>query len=501
MSSPELDASTSNAVEAPASSSLAAAMSAPASILAALGSALASNRSQGIPPLSSIQNYSPVPSPRYTQRTERNSYSAPVSPIPSAPATVQVPSVPVVPLSARSPIRTPSVSASPVASAAVLPRTPLRTPSLSSSLGKTPVSSRSSMSSARTALTSAATPRSQNSPINPLIASSPLSLSSAPTTPILPPTPDQRQNLDQPLSFESEGVAVSQDSIEHDLAKLQYIVTAKVLIDSGNGPEARYLETINPRGKKVFIELDNEGFIAVTPNDLTLHEGKMATVIPYSVKVGALECAGLDVCGIAFVCDNGICTLSSDYANDNKQVETNFIYTENPEIEVKSDGAARLADRITPYPIVRLSELRRKPDVVLKNVDEVTRRIRNTAYAGCISDLKASEDAIEKLQATFAEFKKAQLDVSSRLTNSLKELEKVNEQYIHTPPVTDTQIKNHQLMITNFKKRHELAVDLLYTCKRVGKIRDEINSITQQLKEATSSLKKEFSGVEYVLTE
>lgn len=463
-------------------------LSLPANILATLGSALSPTRSQGsqvsqgsqgsqvvtpgsqgapqvitprtpIPPIASLRGYSsprpPSPIPSYTPRSYLE------SPLPSANG------IPVVPISSL-PVSTRS-----------RPLSPIRIPPVVTSSAVTPVSS--------PVVTPLVT--------SPVVASNRSSMGSlVPMT-----TPRQDKNLSMPLEIASEGVLVPEDSIEHMLAKHQYIVTAKILIEGEHGTEARYLEAINPRGKKVFIELDEAGFIAVTPDDLTLHEGKPATVIPYSIKVGALECAALDVCGIAFVCNNGICTLSPDVVTQNKPVETNFIYTEPTVVDVKSDGAARLTDRITPYPIVRLSEIKKKPREVLTNVDEVTRRIRNTAYTGCLKELKETEKASHDLHMAFLDFQKTQMDASTRLTESIRELEEVNNKYIANPPTTEAQVANYRLMIANMRKRHEMVVDLLYTCDRVNKVRDNMLQLKEQLNEASAFLRKEFKNVNYVL--
>lgn len=462
-------------------------LSLPASILATLNGALtprsSSNfineaQSQGsrpsIPSITSLRGYSsprPPSPPRTYIESPRLTTPTSVVPISALPVSNRPPSRPLSPIrlsSAGTPVVTPVVTpiGTPVVTPIVIPSPP--------STVITPSSPVASLGSTKTVSMGSLVPMA---------------------------TPRQEANLSMPLQIESEGNLVPENSIEHMLAKHQYIVTAKILVEGEHGTEARYLEAINPRGKKVFIELDEAGFIAVSPDDLTLHEGKPATTIPYSVKVGALECAAMDVCGIAFVCDNGICTLSPDVVTQNKPVETNFIYTETPVVDVKSDGAARLTDRITPYPIVRLSEIKKKPKEALNNVDEVTKRIRNTAYTGCLKDLKGTEVASHELHHAFMEFQKVQMDASTRLTESIRELEKVNDEYIRSPPTNDVTIAKYHQLIYNMRKRHEMAVDLLYTCQQVNKIRDDMLRLKGQLNEATVFIKNEFKNVNYVLPE
>ena len=350
-----------------------------------------------------------------------------------------------------------------------------------------------------TAGTEQMTPSMEVSAI-PIIIPTPIGEEVTPVTPEL-----------TPLTFEIEGKETPEEGIEHQLARLGYIVTAKILIngsDSGTdhrserpvGTEARFLEAINPRGQKVFIELDTEGFVAISPSDLTLIEGKHATVIPYSVKVGALECAQMNICGVAFVCANGLCTLQREMAvgSGPNIYETNFIYTERVAIK---DGTAKLGDRITPYPIVRLSEIVDSPEEMVRSVDTVTKRIRDTAYAGCKSDLMKTDDAITNLRKNFLAFKDAQEVASKRLTTSFEELEKVYKQYEAYPPKTDEDIQNYRLLISNMKKRHELAVDLQYMCQQVSRAYSEISRLSKHYEEALNTLKKEFAGVEYVIKE
>lgn len=324
-----------------------------------------------------------------------------------------------------------------------------------------------------------------------------------PSTPMerMPITPPYAEAENTPLTIEIDGKVVPEEGIEHQLARLGYIVTAKILINGAEheGVEARFLEAINRRGQKVFIELDTEGFVAISPTDLTLVEGKHATVIPYSVKVGALDCAQMDICGVAFICSNGLCTLQREMVGTGPNIyETNFIYTEKPTIR---DGVAKLGDRMTPYPIIRLSEIQENPEAMLKSVDTVTKRIRDTAYASCMADLEKTEDAITNLRKNFTSFKEAQESASKRLMVSVEELNKVYKQYQNNPPKTDRQIADYRLLIANMKKRHELTVDLHYMCQQVSRSYGEISRLAKQYDEALNTLKKEFAGVEYVIKE
>jgi hypothetical protein len=183
--------------------------------------------------------------------------------------------------------------------------------------------------------------------------------------------------------------------------------------------------------------------------------------MPYSVKAKAIDCAKYDVCGVAFNCDDYICILDQD--EKLKPRETNFVFIENNESAV---GSLVDEEPFISYPVVRLSEIRVNNTLVLKNCDEVTKRLRNTAYTSLQNVLESGVNNVNNVNNDYNNFNKLYYEVAVKIDNDIKELETLNNQYLIIPPVTDDDKIKFRLVQHNLKKRNQAADDLLRSMKR-----------------------------------
>lgn len=288
---------------------------------------------------------------------------------------------------------------------------------------------------------------------------------------------------------------LSQDSVEQLLAKKGYTVTAKILVQGSEGAEARYFEAINKMGHKILIELDTDGFVAIGPDDLTLQEGKIATVIPYSTKNGILESSANEVLGIAFICADGICTLVKDEGPN--PTETTFVYSNSSQGKI-----GKLGDQITPYPIVRLSEIGQDNEGTIDyTIKKVTEKMRDDDYKACRAQFHQTKEEISNLARAFDGYERAIMEADARLKSAIHELEDINARYIRNPPTDEVNRENYRQVVYNLRRRHEMAVDLMYLCSIVAHKRAKINRLTEHIKEVTKEIQDEFSTVGYVLKE
>ena len=290
--------------------------------------------------------------------------------------------------------------------------------------------------------------------------------------------------------YDSREDLVENNAIDQMLEEEGYQITAKVLVQGDAGNEARYLEVTDKDGHKAFVELDTGGYVAIEPDDFTLVEGALETVIPYSTKRGALECAGSS-CGVAFVCQNGICTI--ERIGVELPHEKTFVYSNKV-----TERTGQLGDQAVPYPIIRLSELRENPSEVLATIDEVTRRIRNSAYQKCMDDIQQTQEAIEELSDAFKKFSKTEQNAADRLLRTMKKLEELNEYYSDNPPQNDESLAQHRLILQGLQRRHQMAVDLLYLCSEVTVKREILVEWSRMLNSVTEGLLQEFENVDYL---
>ena len=197
----------------------------------------------------------------------------------------------------------------------------------------------------------------------------------------LPPTIKQNKPIELTRStFEVDNYQslIDSSSIENELYKYNYTPVSKIVVKGDNNrKQIFYIKAVNKNAQKVFIIIDSDGYTSSKSGDLTLMETKLGTNIPHSIKLGAVECIGNDICGVAFECgSDSVCILSR---NDNIDLdETNFVYVEkSAAISTETEGTE---GTIMSYPVVRLSEIIANPELVVMNTDIITRRLRNITY-------------------------------------------------------------------------------------------------------------------------
>jgi hypothetical protein len=293
---------------------------------------------------------------------------------------------------------------------------------------------------------------------------------------------------------------IANSSLENELLNAGYAPLSKIVIRSDNGDKrTQYIKAINKKGQKVFILIDVNGYTTARSTDLTLIEAHSASIVPYSLKTGAYNCAGKDVCGVAFECgSDAVCVLSRG-PKDLTPKESTFVFVEQhaPEAAglIESEGS------IMTYPVIRLSEIRANPVLVLANTDVVTRRLRNTAYASELQELSVTQQSISKLNDAFIRFNRIRENAAVKLNKTLTQLEQWNDIYMQNPPTTDDAKDRYRQLQYNLAQRNEGISTLLRSMKKVADKHIEIDAITKDINEITDYCEKEFANVEYANTE
>lgn len=285
-------------------------------------------------------------------------------------------------------------------------------------------------------------------------------------------------------------------SIENELINSGYKPISKIVVKTDAGQrKTQYIKAVNKKGQKSFVLVDVSGYTTAKPTDLTLIESQNLSIVPYSLKSGAYECAGMDVCGVAFECGTDAVCVVARNNDDLSPKESNFIYIERQPNGIDDEGS------ITTYPVIRLSEIRSNPEVVLHNTDAVTRRLRNESYQAAVYDLESSQKSIDKLNEAFARFDTVRKDVAGKLSRTLQQLEQWNEIYISNPPTTDELKSRYNLLKSNLTRRNDGITTLLRIMRKVADKRAELDTITREINELTDLAEKEFANVEYVVTD
>lgn len=299
-----------------------------------------------------------------------------------------------------------------------------------------------------------------------------------------PPSP-RRTVVLPPEEVKSHELSVN---LEDELKKYGYIIKEKVVIhDEDETLMAKYIKAVNPNGHKVFIDPDVEALVPVITGQQPFLEAKDVTIQPYSLKHGVMESAGLQARGIAFECHNGICTLLRN-EGDLRPVEESFIIPSS-----KLDDTPPIL-----YPIVRMSDIQANPSMVLKNTEDVTKRLRNAIYQKAQLEMKKSHETVKRLDKAFTDLDKSVDESMKNISKSLRTLDGYKRQYVGMV-LDPLNAQKYRGVIDNLYIRHEMMADLLQVIEASELERTYLEEHIKKLKELTRYVKTEFSDVNYVL--
>lgn len=315
-----------------------------------------------------------------------------------------------------------------------------------------------------------------------------------------------QQNLSLPMvemenSFEItnyQGI-IRNGNIENELLEAGYGILSRIIVKDPNGNKrAQYIKSINKNGQKVFVLIDGQGYTKARSADLTLVESNRVNIVPYSLKTGAYECAGKDVCGVAFECgSDGVCVLSRG-VNDLTPKEANFVLVEKP---TTTAAAVEIDGKVMTYPVVRLSEIRVNPSLVLDNTDLVTRNLRNTSYQMELAAFNKEMQSLAALNDSFRRYNIMRENVHARLTYITRELEKWNKVYKENPPTTDDMKNRYRLLQINLTRRNEDMETFLLVMKKISNKAIDLDLLTEEVNSITEYASKHFNNVEYITPE
>lgn len=327
------------------------------------------------------------------------------------------------------------------------------------------------------------------------LSNSLLSVGTSSNVPILT-SPSKSNDLMKHVSqMDDYKEIITTSSIENELINDGYTPISKIVVKTSDGDKrTQYIKAINKLGQYVFINVDGTGYTSSKTTDLVLFESKNASIVPYSLKMGGYSSAGKDVYGVAFECGTEAICVVTRGQHDLTPHEMTYTYVET------SLPVLAFKDGIMSYPVIRLSEIRANPKMVLQNTDIVTSRLRESIYESELKDLEGMQHAIDALSDAFAKFNKKREEASMKIKKSLAECYEMNKTYTDSIE-TDDDKTSYRILRSNLAQRNNGAADLLRYIKKVADKKNEINRIVIEINEITESCDKEFKNYEYVLPE
>ncbi len=283
---------------------------------------------------------------------------------------------------------------------------------------------------------------------------------------------------------------LTNSSLENELFNNGYSIINKIIVHEKDGNNrVQYIKVINKKGQKLFILLDVPCYTSSNPSDLVLVESNNINVVPYSLKIGSYNCAAHDVNGIVFECGvNSVCMMIREIKEITPK-EINYVFVEQQ--------ITKPEDNIMTYPIVRLSEIRVQPELILHNTDMVTRRLRNSKYTTELKELSNIQQSANNLNESIYAFYNMSKNTACKINKTLDQLEQWNDRYISNPPQND-DVKDRWINLHyNLVQRNEAITTLISSMKKVTDKRAEIDTLSKEINDIIEYCEKEFVYIEY----
>lgn len=298
-------------------------------------------------------------------------------------------------------------------------------------------------------------------------------------------------------TFHDHKGMIHDTSVEQMLTKSGYLPVDKILTkDENNNLMCQYIKAVDPTGRTTFVDLDCEGYVAVDPKDMTMAHSSKASVLPYSTKMGTYECASSDVCGVAFECDNEICTLKR---NNESLTPSEAVFTSS-RIDERASGHKEhgmLSNQPIAYPIVSLSDIKENPEKVACSIRDSHNRMRNVSFSQANFQTTNLVDATTALNNEVYWFSASQRMNAGKLTTTIEQLETAHETMKRKPPVTDKGRANLRSVRYNLRRRHDLVVDHLKLSEAVNSRINRVRELLGEIKTLNDFGDRLFEGLEY----
>jgi len=251
---------------------------------------------------------------------------------------------------------------------------------------------------------------------------------------------------------------IDNNDLENELKEFGYHIINKIAT-----PKLFFIKATNKKGQKVYIYIDT---LEIPKNHDVMLIDDNNNLLSYSTKHGAYNCSGTDVSGIVFEYGtNSICTIMRA-ENDLKFAERNYLFNHNSQSHnLTFDGC------VITYPVIKLSEIRVNPGLVLCNTDLVTRRLRNTEDSYERQELANTDCALDQLNEALCVFKQTCNNSTHKLMTNIQHLRECPE-----PSYNDLVKSNDDI------------IKLICVMKKVASKKKDIERLTYEIEELTQYL-------------
>jgi len=276
--------------------------------------------------------------------------------------------------------------------------------------------------------------------------------------------------------------------IEIELRTYGLEIAEKIILKESDTYEehVRYLKVTNSLGESFYILLDSEAIICCNGRCERTMNSTDSKILPDTLRVSTIDRMNLIVSGQVFECDGSICTLQ-------RKTEETQSFQENVV------GNA-LTDKLNPisYPLIRLSDIRGNPGIVINAASENYRETRNIIYNRLLNDLSETQVSISSYTKLTDAFFKNFNGTSSSFRDAVSLLEKRIKTYIEKGNLSTDEMEQLNLYYYNLKVRNQMLETFIGMGERFNQINSEITMKLSELERLNNSF-EQFSQMMFLI--
>lgn len=279
---------------------------------------------------------------------------------------------------------------------------------------------------------------------------------------------------------------------EEVLTNMGYQIQDKIYTQTTSGQsEAKYILATNPNGYPLFVELDEPGYIAVSPGDGTLVEAKDSIVqsnISSSLKRGALA-RSADSNGVALFCEGELCFVNKDVQSE--LTEKTFIYSE----KINEQRSGSYGDSVLAYPVMKLSLIVSNNEAASIVTRNVGKDLAMSALIQSMRDQEQFKREANELCMSIQQYLTLREMVGAELYSSITRLEDYNDSYMRMNGMNDDNAAKFMRVKDNLRMRYRKLVEYLRVNQNLNREVMGIRAINADMNSLMEYLRSNFKEI------
>lgn len=282
---------------------------------------------------------------------------------------------------------------------------------------------------------------------------------------------------------------IENTSLEVELLQRGYVAKGYIVTDT-----VEYIKAIDINGHTVYIMLDVDDAsktITIPVNTQPMSSSyEDVSYIPQSTVLSALDCAQLDVCSVAFDCQDGVCVAGRDpRGSANPKVVTFKVRTEG------NLGLGRVTSSSLSYPVIRLSDIRTAPAKTLHNSAVVLSRLRSAKYDTLLSMLSEALVTNGAVTHELNTLNHSQAALAIKMRESIATLDKYNLTFLTNPALMAARKDDFRAVQRSLVGHHEDMRKFLVLMEDIAHVTNHLAKGLADLQELNARLSQDYTMV------